>query len=189
MKNVIITIIALVISISSFGQKKHKALRDTLIWNQDYSLKKVDFQGKKTGTKFSVTSSMYIMYYVTEIDGDLKIKAEAVFNKSKSVMKVESAYALRYEQIYFDITELYARKFRKKLSETDFLKIKDVKAKISKDFKKIDEELGDEKNRFAKDTQNGLNAAKLDLWNQNIQTQLKELDQYISTEVGFKKDI
>lgn len=187
MKKILLTLILLSSLSFCFGQKKNRILKDTLLWNAENLLSKEDFFGKKTGTKFNTSFYTTIFYYYKEIDGDLKVKAEAIFLMSKSVMKEESKYALKYAQIYFNLTEVYARKLRKSISETDFLKVKNFKEKLNKLYEKSNDELNKEKERIAKDTQNGFNAAKLEKWNQEIQNQLDELNEFSSTIIDINR--
>lgn len=95
---------------------------DYIIWSKDYKLKWEDFQGN------SDTARVIGADCASSIDDDeipvrgkdsLKIIVRARFNKKESI-KVEwrlkpfnlEDQSLQHEQIHFDITEVYARKFR-----------------------------------------------------------------------------
>ncbi|MBP7496544.1 MAG: hypothetical protein KA792_02635 [Bacteroidales bacterium] len=187
MKKIVLTLILLSSMTFCFGQKSNKFFKDTLIWNSKNLLTKEDFLAKKTGTKFTYTFHTAIYFYSKEIEGDLKVKVEAVFLKSKSLMKENSQYALKHAQIFFNLTELYARKLRKTILETDFLKVKDIVNKLGKLYSKANDELNKEKERMSNDTQHGLNAAKLEKWNQEIQNQLDELNDFSSTIIDINR--
>jgi len=70
---------------------------------------------------YALTSSGIIDYKGCE-DGIITYKFRAYFEKDESWVKQEAItdYHLAHEQLHFDITELYARKLRKLLSELEF---------------------------------------------------------------------
>ncbi len=70
---------------------------------------------------FALTSSGIIDYKGCK-DGIINYKFRAYFEKDESWVKQEAHtdYHLAHEQLHFDITELYARKLRKLLSELEF---------------------------------------------------------------------
>lgn len=171
-----------------FGQYKAKLKNDTIIWKKDYKLSKADFKGRyrlEKNVKAQIASSICI--YFTEINTDLKVKVEAVFLKSKSAIYADSKYTLKHEQIHFDITELYARKLRQAIYNTDFTKVKDIRETISKLYKKTLKDWNIEQTKFDKDVENGMNPAKQEIWLNNIQKNLNDFDDFSSPIVNIKK--
>ena len=82
-----------------------------------------DFEGKARGKNFGNTVSG-IYFHTKESDGTLKLLVEAIFVKSKSFLRDSSEYVLRHERTHFNITEVNARRLRKRFAEKDFTKVK-----------------------------------------------------------------
>ena len=188
MNKIIPVIFLIVLSSFSFGQKKLKLKNDTIIWKQDYKLSKNEFKGHRLDKNASASTSSSLILYLKEIDSDLKIIVEAIFFKSHSCMKIDSKYTLKHEQIHFDIAELYARKLRASLSNTDFTQVKNMESLINKLYHKTQKEFVAEQEKYDNDTEHGLNSAKQALWEENIQEQINELSEYSSTVVNVKKN-
>ena len=112
---------------------------------------------------------------------------EAIFVKSKSYITNYSEYVLKHEQLHFDVCELYARKLRQKLTETDFKKVKNVQQLIQNAYTKISQDFNKEQDRYDEDTEHGLNAAKQQVWNDDINRRIKELDAFGDTEINTVK--
>lgn len=162
---------------------------DTLIWNMDQPLTKEDFQSKRSmyGREIPAYTSSAIYLYQKEDNGQLNFYIEAIFLKSKSYMSKESVYILKHEQLHFDITELYARKLRQLISQKDFTKVRNVVTEIERMYKKVTSEWEREENKYDSETQHGINAARQNIWNENIAAQLKELEAFSSPAVSMIK--
>ena len=97
---------------------------DIIYWSQDQQLSWNDFQGSPQYQyeDISAITSSGIVHYKGCKDGVINFKVRAYFEKTESWVKAEAltAHHLEHEQIHFDITELYARKLRKLLSERQF---------------------------------------------------------------------
>ncbi len=98
---------------------------DILYWSEDYKLQWNDFQGEPRydHETISAITSSGIVHYKGCKDGKIIYKVQSYFERSESWVKDEAltSHHLAHEQIHFDITELYARKLRKVLSEREFL--------------------------------------------------------------------
>ena len=189
MKKIIITSLLILHTITIFAQKLPKNFSsDTIIWKQDSLLVKDNFRGKPKGNApaFACTG---IFLHTKESDGTIKFYVEAIFSKSQSYMKENSAYSLKHEQLHFDISELYARKLRKNINEKDFTKVKKIHDEINTMSTKSGEEMRAEQKEYDSDTEHGINAAKQEAWIKNIALRIKELDNYSSTEVNIVKKI
>jgi predicted secreted Zn-dependent protease len=75
-------------------------------------------------------------------------------------------YMLQHEQTHFDITELYARILRKRLSE-EIKTIKDVK-KISSIGREITKQWEIEQNTYDDETDHSINKETQAEWNANV---------------------
>lgn len=98
---------------------------DVLYWSDDYRLSWDDFEGKPRydHENISALTSSGIVHYKGCKDGVIIYKVLAYFEKNESWVKAEALtdHHLTHEQLHFDITELYARKLRKILSEREFV--------------------------------------------------------------------
>jgi hypothetical protein len=159
---------------------------DTLIWHRDSLLHNEDFLSKQKGNQFAFTGSG-IHFYTKENNGAMQFIVEAIFLKSKSFMKGDSPYILKHEQLHFDITELYARKFRQKISERDFGKVKNIREEFSKMSKLIFSALDREQNNYDNDTEHGMNPVKQQLWVEKIAAQISELENFSATVIELTK--
>lgn len=186
MKKIFVISIMMVISLTSFAQLSKRMAQDTLVWKSDSMLTKEDFKAKHGGSNAGSTSS-FIYLYPKEKNATVNFIVEAIFLKSKSFLKEESPYIIKHEQLHFDISELYARKLRKAIADKDFKKVNKIVDVIQQLYNKITSEWQREEAKYDNDTEHGMNAAKQQVWNENIAKQLKELEQFTSTEVNIVK--
>lgn len=97
---------------------------DIIYWEAKDKLNWEDFQGRPDHQHkyISALTSSGILHYRGCENGEIIYKVRAYFEKKESWFKEEAHndYILAHEQLHFDITELYARKLRKLLSERKF---------------------------------------------------------------------
>ncbi len=97
---------------------------DIIYWSAKQQLTWQDFKGIPAYQykDISAITSSGIVHYKGCDEGKINFKVRAYFEKQHSWVKEEAltAHHLEHEQIHFDITELYARKLRKALSERTF---------------------------------------------------------------------
>ena len=99
---------------------------DVIYWTSDYKLTWADFEGnpnyKHNYKDISAITFSGIVDYRGCEEGKIIYKIKAYFEKKNSWVKSigQNDHTLEHEQIHFDITELYARKLRKALSERVF---------------------------------------------------------------------
>jgi len=95
-----------------------------IYWQEGQTLSWDDFEGEPRFFQKNVSAltSSGIVHYKGCKNGMINYKVEAYFEKNESWVKDEArtAHHLRHEQLHFDITELYARKLRKLLTEKKF---------------------------------------------------------------------
>ena len=192
MKKRIATLLFIFFTITVFSQRTiapniRKLKNDTVVWKQDSLLHKEDFKarGKSNGPLgFAATG---IFMYPGESGGELLFYVEALFIKSKSYITQYSEYVLRHEQIHFDICELYARKLREKMINTNFKNVKNLQAETTKLYKKVSTDLFKEQEKYDKDTEHGINSAKQKLWEEDIQNRIKELEAFSTSAINIAK--
>ncbi len=97
---------------------------DVIYWEAGHKLDWRDFEGapRFDYKSISALTSSGIVHYKGCKEGEINYKVRAYFEKKESWVKREAMteHHLRHEQLHFDITELYARKLRKALSERSF---------------------------------------------------------------------
>jgi Bacterial protein of unknown function (DUF922) len=169
---------------TAFSQSPHQFSPDTMIWREDYLLKFSDFHGKVTGHVPAATFSG-ISLYEKEKNGTLTFFVEALFIRSKSFMDDSSANLLKHEQLHFDISELYARKLRQKISQIDFKTVDRIDRETENLYRSYATALNEMQEQYDKNTEHGKNPARQQVWIDDIRNQLKALDAFKSTEVDI----
>lgn len=155
---------------------------DYLLWNSNHELTLDDFGIKKSDPSYNSFAQFTVEQYVSGLDFMTKN-----FNKKVKNLMIKSASwidttqnvqeSLKYHQILFDISEVYARKLRKDLKENrkqiakGLSIVNDLSAKNSAEFAK-------RRLEYDGDTEYGKNSQKLLLWDQKIKQELGELSDY-----------
>ena len=166
-----------------------------IYWSKDRKLTWDDFIGKKNecdgcGAISSVSFFKKIRYksVTSGMIDSITIEAVATFNKNKSFVLSgwQSEKALEHEQGHFDITEIYARKFRKALKEY-ISKYYDYRLRIDIDEikNKIDTEWDNEGKLYDEETNFYQFEDEQKRWSEKIAKELKELEQYSDTSAIY----
>lgn len=173
---------------SSIAPTIRKFKDDTIVWRKDSLLTVADFKAKghgKNGPMGYTTSCIFL--YPNESGGQLVFSVEALFIKSKSYIVESSDYVLKHEQLHFDISELYARKLRKMIADKDFKKVSNVSQVLQNMYNKASQDCFKEQEKYDNETNHGLNAARQQVWIDDIKKQLADMDAYSNTEVNTVK--
>lgn len=97
---------------------------DLIYWDENRQLSWNDFEGEPRHDieQISALTSSGIVHYKGCKDGKIIYKVQAYFEKNESWVKdvARTDHHLHHEQLHFDITELYARKLRRALSEKNY---------------------------------------------------------------------
>ncbi|NNE76815.1 MAG: DUF922 domain-containing protein, partial [Pricia sp.] len=93
-------------------------------------------------------------------------------NKSWYQPELCDAVILSHEQLHFDISELYARKMRKRLAESQFTQ--NIKAEVKAIYKDVLRELNNFQNKYDRETDFSRNLNQQLIWNKMIANALKE---------------
>lgn len=174
MKSVLFFAFLLLTGLSSFAQAQ-----DTIYWNANRKLTWEDFKGRpdKTTNLLAMTQAG-IGYEVACNNGELKLKIYCYFNVTKSWTKeTDSEELLRHEQIHFDITELYTRMLRKKLSELSDPCGKDIK-ELDKAYSNIFKACADRQDAYDRESEHSLNDEQQRNWERMIAEELKVMEKY-----------
>ncbi|KKM87994.1 hypothetical protein LCGC14_1263260 [marine sediment metagenome] len=163
---------SVLISVSVCSQEE-----ETIPWSSDRKLQWSDFKGSYFKTEWAAaTTATGIGYSFTSTKQGaqqiLAIEVQCVFLPKKSWYRPEvcNAFILGHEQLHFDIAELYARKFRKRLAAFNFTD--NVKEEVKDIYKKILLELRSYQNKYDRETDFSKDFQQQLLWNQNIESAL-----------------
>ena len=154
--------------------------QDTIYWKSCYKLKWEDFLGKPdTISSFEAITSSGIDYKYFYSDTSFSFTVKSFFDKKNS-WKASSANlsTLKHEQLHFDITELYARLFRKRLSEqvktsADLPVMRTIGKEIMKEWQL-------EENKYDLETKHSIDEQKQAEWALSIQKRLDALQAFSS---------
>jgi hypothetical protein len=153
-----------------------EAFQKEILWNPDRKLKVTDFKGSTENRPFVAATNTYFGY-ATRVDSEenlIIVEVDTYFDCQTSYFKKSpnNSLILNHEQIHFDITEIYARKFIQRL-EYEIKSFKDLLKKV--------ERIGDEINQELQLKQDAYDAAVYsDLsqqshWDEWTETALEEL--------------
>lgn len=167
----------------SFGTRANE---DTLTWDASRKLTWEDFKAipdADSDAAALTASGITFGYSVKTADKrivDVKTTVEAHFypNKSWYIKHKGDNHILKHEQLHFDITELYARKFREQLRSLPMHRT--VTKQMDKMHVAINEALNEAQKRYDKETQHSLNRELQKQWEETIFKELKALDQFKS---------
>ncbi len=151
----------------------------SIIWSADQKLQWHDFKGRPFITAWaSAVTASGIAYQFSSMEEDgkqlLNIDIHAYFYPDGSWYqpKLCDEFILAHEQLHFDISELYARKMRKIVSETRFTA--NVKEEVRAIYKQVLKELGIFQNKYDYETNFSRNVEKQLQWNRDIGAALRE---------------
>jgi len=159
---------------------------EELLWNADKKLTWNDF---KSAPDYShpyaaiTYSGMSYGFSADVINGELyvKYKVNCFFVANKSWVKrryKSDDQLLQHEQLHFDITELYTRKFREELKKMTFTD--NVKAEIKAVYKRITKEKVLFQEKYDTETDHSKNEAAQKRWQLNIESELQKRMDFAS---------
>jgi hypothetical protein len=161
---------------------------DRILWSKK-SLKWKDFKGLPDSTSefaASTRSGVEKRYHLTP-QGELQFIIAAWFWPGNSWVKngIASDYTLAHEQLHFTLSELYARKMRKYLSEAAFYD-STYRVGVPALLKHFQEEVRNEQKRYDAETDHGKNKSKQEDWAASIREEMKRLSGYSDTLLVVK---
>jgi hypothetical protein len=159
---------------------------ETMTWDESRKLSWADFKADPNleSDAVALTASGITFSYSVKTSGrkiiDFSTSVEAHFypNKSWYLKEKGGDQILRHEQLHFDITELYARKFREQL------KTLVVNQKVEKEMQRlhitINEALDEAQKRYDSQSNHSRNRDAQNQWEIFIQEELRKSDKYKS---------
>jgi hypothetical protein len=159
---------------------------ETLIWDAESKLTWADFKATpdKDSDAVALTASGITFGYSVQTTGkrivEFSTVVESHFYPNKSWYKIERSdvHILGHEQLHFDITELYARKFRQQISELQVNQ--NVKKQLNKLHQDINVELNTAQKKYDLETQHSMDAVKQRRWANYVEKELILLEAFKS---------
>lgn len=146
---------------------------ETILWSNDHRLSWADFKAKPSSpARAAAITASGISYQFSTLESDgefeLDFSVSTYFYPDKSWYqpKICDEVILSHEQLHFDISELFARKMRRLLTETRFTK--NVKAEVKSIYKQINKELAQFQNLYDNETNYSRDREKQLIWNKKI---------------------
>ena len=153
---------------------------ETISWSASRPLSWNDFRGNvPTSPRAAAITASGITYSFatsgTKDAMEVDFKIDTFFYPKKSWYQpaVCDAIILSHEQLHFDISELFARKMKKRL-EAETFTYDTVKSKVKSIYREILDELNDFQNRYDTETNFSRNLAKQEEWKLQIENALQE---------------
>ena len=157
-----------------------------MLWNESIKLTWADFKASPDlkSRASAITASGITFEYSVKTSGkevvDFSTKVEAHFypNKSWFLEKQVDVHILAHEQLHFDITELYARKFRAQIKK--LIVNQNVKDQMNRLHATINEAVNETQKRYDAQTNHSMNREMQKEWEITIQKELSEYEDYKS---------
>ena len=177
-----ITVLFLLISVSVFGQRLQQGQK---LWSASNPLEIANFKMKINDTENEALYSQFSMSYQVSgfsfLSKNFNQKILNIFLGEASwinetVLENQQAQ-LAFQQLQFDLSEVYTRKFRKQalIEKKKVLKGFDHLQVISN---KLMSEFSQERALLIKETGSGRNTQKLSEWKERIQGKLNALNEF-----------
>ncbi|MCX8081495.1 MAG: hypothetical protein N3F09_09695 [Bacteroidia bacterium] len=165
-------------------------MQDTvLVWDENMNFSWSYYPDKCPEDKkhsFSVASTCYDLSL--EFIGEHTAVVEAHFHSDCSWAHPEfrTTDIFFHEKLHFDIVELFARKFRKKISEQRFSSFNEAKTKITRWHKLFEKEMDKFQDLYDHQTDNSMNTTAQKIWEAKISDEIKQLNMYKSKHIKIK---
>lgn len=156
-----------------------------LLWNSKRKINLKDFTSENKTHDYkqavAVIVPSLILFPLEIYENEIyDVKIVAIMYKNKSWYNSIEDYVLLHEQGHFDITEIFARKFRKKMAEVKVSEIKIDVVFLTNLFNSNDIEHWDFQFQYESETQRGTNYKMQQIWNEKIKKMLEELKDFES---------
>ena len=152
---------------------------DTLIWSESYQLAWTDFLGPVRTSDFAAESNCMFNYKARpEIRNGiltLYVNFDACFIKGSSWVKDggEKDSLLLHEQYHFNICEMYARRFRKKLMNMALRPMK-IEQQVKSLFDEVWTAYVQAQNDYDEQTRHGLITSEQNRWMREVDSELAQ---------------
>ena len=157
---------------------------DSFVWSPNLELHWSDFKGNPqpryrevaltaSGIRFGLSTKKSDTELI-----DFSYQITAVFYPDKSwhINKPLSDNILDHERLHFDITELFARKFKKQISEYAFTM--NINVEIERIYNTINTELDEMQKRYDVETNHSQNIEQQRKWQIHISLEIEKISYY-----------
>ncbi len=158
-----------------------QAQEPRILWEPTTRLEWSDFRAEPPASqRIAATTASGISYHYsatgTRRGYTLDFQVDTFFYPEKSWYHPEicDSVILSHEQLHFDIAELYAREFRRRLSARTFSNA--VKSEVRSMFKEINQELSEFQQRYDQETDFSRDREAQMQWNRRISERLRGND-------------
>ncbi len=159
---------------------------EVISWRDDIKLTWSEFKGvpKPNMSAVAVTASGITFEFSVKETGsrivsfDANVFAHFYPNKSWYIKEESDNHILAHEQLHFDITELYARKFRKQIVQLNVTN--NLKSELRSLHNNINKEVAIAQNLYDQESNNSVNREFQAKWEKFVKQELIKLDAYKS---------
>lgn len=155
---------------------------DFIIWSSQKKLTWADFRGpvkaNRNGREQSATKTI-IQIQTSIFDNTVNCEVQCKFLTCESWASENlSEKLLAHEQLHFDISELFARKLRKKIKEMNFDNRNEIKANIQQIYSSTNKECIQWQLTYDEETAHSNNRTRQQKWEEKISKQIELLSDY-----------
>jgi hypothetical protein len=164
---------------------------DRIEWSPTQQLTWADFKGKidKSSPYEAMTYTTIEIQSMQLDEKQMEYTITNSFEKKLSWSKdKKSVGLLKHEQLHFDITELVVRKMKKKLLSKKFKNIKEIQNFARDAFGEGEKERKRLNSLYDKETDHSINKEKQKEWEDKIEAELGEFNEYSAALLVLKAD-
>ncbi|MGB0981073.1 MAG: DUF922 domain-containing protein [Winogradskyella sp.] len=163
-----------------FAQSKE----ETLTWSASQKLTWADFKAKPNlnSNAVAITASGITFAYSAKtlnnkiVSFTTTVNSHFYPNKSWCKKKKANNYILAHEQLHFDITELYARKFKQQLAKLTVNQ--NIKTQLNNLHQSITKGLNTTQKKYDAQSKHSINVEAQKQWEAFIKAELETLDDF-----------
>ncbi|MDO6604868.1 hypothetical protein [Arenibacter palladensis] len=168
-----------------------EAFEKEILWNPNRKLQVKDFKGSPLDKPYVAATNTYFGYStsVKSEENLVIVEVDTYFDCELSYFKnnKNQSLVLNHEQLHFDITELYARKFIQRLHQ-EIKSFEDLITNVERIGNEVNKELLLKQEDYDKAVYSDL--SQQSYWDEWTETGLRELDTYNSKTISrpYRKD-
>lgn len=168
-----------------------EAFEKEILWNPNRKLQVKDFKGSTLDKPYVAATNTYFGYStsVKSEENLVIVEVDTYFDCELSYFKnnKNQSLVLNHEQLHFDITELYARKFIQRLHQ-EIKSFEDLITNVERIGNEVNKELLLKQEAYDKAVYSDL--SQQSYWDEWTETGLRELDTYNSKTISrpYRKD-
>lgn len=159
---------------------------DQIPWKESRQLTWDDFQGKPDASSpYKAKTESELSIKIESKGLDVTIVMQNCFNKKTSWVKEKRDVLLTHERTHFDISELWARKFKQKLKDKTFA-AKSFQNTLNAMHSEINKEARAMQAEYDKETEHSVNEKAQSTWTKKVNADLKSLSEFIPPSITCK---